>query len=82
MLGGEIKNGIFELIRNNPLSLIIADESTDKRCTKHLAFIARVVTDAGVRDSFLTLIPLEGAAATQLYDHVKGVFNDNGICTL
>ena len=78
VLGGEVKDNIYELLRNNPFSLI-ADESTDKGCTKHLALVARVVTDSGVNDSFLNLIPLQGATATQLYEHVKKMFDDNGI---
>lgn len=78
VLGGEVKDNIYELLRNNPFSLI-ADESTDKGCTKHLALVARVVTDNCVKDAFLNLIPLQGASATQLYEHVKNMFDDNGI---
>lgn len=78
VLGGEVRDDLIELLRNNHFSLI-ADESTDKGCTKHLALVARVATEYGVKDAFFTLIPLSSATAVSLYDHVKKLFTDTGI---
>ena len=38
VLDGEVKENIYELLRNNPFSLV--DESTGKRYVKYLALVA------------------------------------------
>lgn len=78
VLGAEVRDDLFEHLRNNHFSLI-ADESTDKGCTKHLASVARVATAHGVKDSFFALIPLSSATAVSLYDHIKRLFIETGI---
>ncbi|KAL4707813.1 hypothetical protein ACJJTC_001759 [Scirpophaga incertulas] len=57
---------------------LIADESTDRGCVKHLCLLARFFK-AKVDDAFLCLIPLEEATSEKLYEHVKNVFSDNNI---
>ena len=78
VLGGDVSDSIYELLKNNYFSLIV-DESTDKGCTKHLALVVRVVTKDSVQDSFLTLIPLISATATCLHEKIKGLFTEKGI---
>lgn len=73
-----MRDDLKELQRNNHFSLT-ADESTDKGCTKHLALVGRVTAEYGVKDSFLTQIPLTSTTAVSLYDHVKKLFTDTGI---
>lgn len=78
VLGAEEEEELCELLRCNPFSLI-ADESTDCGCVKHLALVVKVVCGMGVRDQFLTLIPLESATATVLHEHIRKVFNNKNI---
>lgn len=41
--------------------------------------VVRVTTEQGVKDMFLTLVPLESATASSLYEHIKSVFRDADI---
>ena len=70
MLGKKEQDDLLDLLRNNCFSLI-ADESTDRGCIKHLALVAKVATVKDVTDMFLTFVPLESATASSLYEHIK-----------
>ncbi|XP_045137450.1 uncharacterized protein LOC123519882 [Portunus trituberculatus] len=78
VLGKKEHDDLLDLLRNNCFSLIV-DESTDRGCIKHLALVARVVTVKGVKDMFLTLVPLESATASSLHEHIKSVFREADI---
>lgn len=65
VLGKKEQDDLLDLLTNNCFSLIV-DESTDRGCIKHLALVARVATVKGVKDMFLTLVPLESATASSL----------------
>lgn len=78
VLGRKKRDELFDLLRENSFSLMV-DESTDRGCTKHLALVARVATSEGIKDAFLTLVPLESATAESLYECVKSVFNDASV---
>lgn len=78
VLGNVKRDELLNLLRENVFSLMV-DESTDRGCTKHLALVARVATSQGIKDAFLTLVPLESATADTLYECVKAVFNDANI---
>ena len=78
VLGRKEQDDLLDLLRNSCFSLI-ANESTDRGCIKHLALVARVAAVNGVKDMFLTLVPLESATASSLYEHIKSVFRDADI---
>ncbi|CAH1101950.1 unnamed protein product [Psylliodes chrysocephalus] len=52
----EGKLQLINILRTNKCSLI-ADESTDRSCSKHLCPVARVVVNFNVKDYFLALLP-------------------------
>lgn len=66
------------LLRENKFSLI-ADESTDIGCMKHLCLVVRMVINSKVMDSFFGLIQVQDATADSLYEHVTKAFNEADI---
>ena len=78
VLGRKECDELLGHLRENCFSLMV-DESTDRGCVKHLALVVRVATQESIKDSFLTLVPLESASAESLYECVKSVFNGANI---
>ncbi|CAH1115353.1 unnamed protein product [Psylliodes chrysocephalus] len=58
--GDEGKLQLINILRTNKCSLI-ADESTNRSCSKHLCLVARVVVTFNVKDYFLALLPIREA---------------------
>ncbi|XP_063625602.1 E3 SUMO-protein ligase KIAA1586-like [Cydia splendana] len=58
---------------------IIIDESTDRGVVKHLCLVVRLTIDNEVCDYFYDLIPIEGASAIDLYNHVVNSFDKDSI---
>ncbi|XP_018312165.1 uncharacterized protein [Mycetomoellerius zeteki] len=58
---------------------LIAGESTDKGCTKHLGIIARYFDSERIRDSFLALIPMKDAKADDIYGKIIKFFTTHNI---
>lgn len=76
--GEEAKFQLFELLKSTKFSLI-ADESTDRTCTKHMCLITRVVVNYNVEDHFFALIPVQEATGAALYNLIEDFFIKNKI---
>lgn len=73
VLGKHCFTSLCACLPTNKFSLIV-DESTDKSTIKHLCLVVRYMDNNTVCDYFLTLVPLVGADATTLYNHIINFF--------
>ncbi|KAB0793694.1 hypothetical protein PPYR_13314 [Photinus pyralis] len=73
------RQNLIALMNSNKFSLI-ADESTDRSCTKNLCLVARInCNNNNVKDYFLALIPIHDATGAALFEHIIQFFNKYGI---
>ncbi|CAH2009382.1 unnamed protein product [Acanthoscelides obtectus] len=78
VIGKRQLDNLCAILKSTKFSLIV-DESTDRGCTKHLCLISRYRQVDKVTDSFLALIPLQGATADDLHEKIVRFFDNNGI---
>ncbi len=78
VIGEESKEKSIDQLKTSKFS-IIADESTDKCCVKHLCMVVRVIIENEVKDCFLSLIPLKDVTADYLYNQVVEFFRKHNI---
>lgn len=72
--GQNERERIICLMKSNKFS-IIADESTDKSCTKVLCLVVRLKEgNDNIKDHLLALIPVEEATGAALFNHIITFF--------
>ncbi|CAH1104675.1 unnamed protein product [Psylliodes chrysocephalus] len=76
--GAEGKLQLINILRTNKCSLI-ADESTDRSCSKHLCLVARVVVNFNIKDYFLALLPVREATGATLFTLIDDFFKKHNI---
>lgn len=71
--GASQKAYLIELMKTNKFSLI-ADESTDNSCIKHLCLVARMSIENKIEDHFLDLIPVVETTGAALFEIIINFF--------
>lgn len=69
---------LLDQLRKEKFSLI-ADESTDRSTTKHMALVVRTAVKFKVEDSFLCLLPVTDCSAVVLHQTCKKFFEKENI---
>lgn len=78
VIGSSRLDSIIKLLNSTQFSLII-DESTDRTQIKHLCLLVRLSIENKIKDIFLTLIEVDNADATSLFNHIIGFFKTHNI---
>ncbi|XP_050516405.1 uncharacterized protein LOC126891268 [Diabrotica virgifera virgifera] len=76
--GTSQKTYLIELMKTKKFSLI-ADESTDNSCIKHMCLVVRMAIDHKVEDNFLDLIPVVETTGAVLYEKIINFFTKHDI---
>lgn len=76
--GNEGRSQLMELLKHNKFSLM-ADESTDRSCSKHLCLVARVIVGYNIKDCFLALLPVQEATGAALFNMIHTFFETNNV---
>lgn len=69
---------VLNQLRNEKFSLI-ADESTDRSTTKHMALVVRTAINFKIEDHFLCLLPVSDCTAVVLHQTCKEFFEKENI---
>ncbi|CAG9763422.1 unnamed protein product [Ceutorhynchus assimilis] len=76
--GASQKAYLIELMKNNKFS-VIADESTDTSCIKHLCLVVRMCIENKIEDNFLDLIPVVETTGAALFEIIINFFTKHNI---